>query len=584
MPHQTLPNNAESPGGRFLVRGDACAEIVASDVPISFMMGVNAQSGLIQDKHHPLQGISITNKILVIPRGRGSCSGSGVIIEMLVNGNAPAAFIFRAREDILTLGVVLAGIMFSKSIPIVLIDNEQIWSALLEGGTARITTGGFLTLQDNTCVVLRDPTSINQVLISPEDEKLLRGEGCSAATQLAMQTIVTFAAIQEAKSLISISQVHIDACCYAGKVSLAIPQRLHELGGKFAVPTTCNSLDVDRRRWRELKADPALSEASYAIGDHYLAMGAQMSFTCAPYLLDTKPKLGEQIGWGESNAVVFANSVLGARTHKYPDYLEVMVALTGRAPYTGCHLLEERAPTVRINVPPIFKRELDESVFPLLGYYIGGLVGSSIPIIHGLEGSDALTPDLKAFGAGFATTSSAPMFHITGITPEAADYDDEEQELQQINIKMKDLQETWQELTTATDPSVDLISLGNPHFSLEEFSTLALLVQGRRIKKGVVMIITTSRVIYDKAKQAGYIDEIERFGASLITDTCWCMITEPIIPLKAQNIMTNSSKYAHYGPGISRRKFHFGSLGGCVEAACTGSRSSENLRPLWLFD
>ncbi|ETS74137.1 hypothetical protein PFICI_14003 [Pestalotiopsis fici W106-1] len=578
------PANDAQDFGRFLVKGDAQGEIVSTNVPLSFMMGVNAQSGLIQDEHHPLRGTSIQNKILVVPRGRGSCSGSGVIIEMLVNGSAPAAFIFHAREDILTLGVVLAGTMFSKSIPVVMVEDEQTWASLLMGGMAHISTDGYLDINDDTRVHLRNPPDTSQVALSPEDDNMLCGQGCSAATKLAMQTIVSFAAIQGAASLISVSQVHIDACCYAGKVSLAIPQRLRELGGEFAVPTTCNSLDVDRRRWRELKADPELSEASYAIGDHYLAMGAQMSFTCAPYLLDTKPKIGEQVGWGESNAVVFANSVLGARTHKYPDYLEVMVALTGRAPYTGCHLLEERAPKIGIHVPPIFTNEVDESVFPLLGYHIGGLVGSSIPIIYGLETSKPITPDLKAFGAGFATTSSAPMFHIRGITPEAANYDDEIREVEWVNVKIKDLQITWHELNTARDPSADLISLGNPHFTLEEFSTLANLVRGKKIRKGIVMIITTGRSIYDQAERAGYIGEIQRFGASLITDTCWCLLTEPIIPLKAQNIMTNSSKYAHYGPGISRRRFHFGSLAGCVEVACFGFRSAANLRPPWLFD
>ncbi|KAI0153450.1 hypothetical protein BJ166DRAFT_532793 [Pestalotiopsis sp. NC0098] len=577
------PSNGTQVLSRFLVKGDAQGEIVATNVPISFMMGVNAQTGLIQDEHHPLRSTSIRNKILVVPRGRGSCSGSGVIIEMLVNGSAPAAFIFHAREDILTLGVVLAGTMFSKSIPVIMVEDEHIWATLLVGGAARISADGYLDIDNCTRVVLRDPPDARQVAVSPEDDKMLRGEGHSAATKLAMQTIVRFAAIQGAETLISVSQVHIDACCYAGKVSLAIPQRLRELGGNFAVPTTCNSLDVDRRRWRELKADPELSEASYAIGDHYLAMGAQLSFTCAPYLLDTKPKIGEQVGWGESNAVVFANSVLGARTHKYPDYLEVMVALTGRAPYTGCHLPEERAPKIGISVTPIIINEIDESIFPLLGYHIGGLVGSSIPIIYGLETSNPTIPDLKAFGAGFATTSSAPMFHIRGITPEAADYDDEIASIEKIKIKIEDLRDTWQELTTATDPSADLISLGNPHFTIEEFSTLAQLVRGKTIRKGIVMIITTGRSIYEQAERAGYISEIQRFGASLITDTCWCMITEPIIPFKARNIMTNSSKYAHYGPGISRRRFHFGSLAGCVEVACLGSRSPANLRPSWLF-
>jgi len=81
-----------------------------------------------------------------------------------------------------------------------------------------------------------------------------------------------------------------------------------------------------------------------------MEMGAQMSYTCAPYLLDSKPSLGEQVVWAESNAVVYANSVLGARTLKYPDYLDICIALTGRAPNVGSHRDEGRLAPLRIDV------------------------------------------------------------------------------------------------------------------------------------------------------------------------------------------------------------------------------------------
>ena len=77
----------------------------------------------------------------------------------------------------------------------------------------------------------------------------------------------------------------------------------------------------------------------------------------------TGPRRDEQIVWAESNAVVYANSVLGARTMKYPDYLDIAIALTGRAPKAGCHLPEERAPQVRVTVPPL--EGMDDSLWPL---------------------------------------------------------------------------------------------------------------------------------------------------------------------------------------------------------------------------
>ena len=107
--------------------------------------------------------------------------------------------------------------------------------------------------------------------------------------------------------------------------------------------------------------------------------------------------------WAESNAVVFANSVLGARTIKCPDYLDVCVSLTGRALNTGCHLTENRKARVEIHLESV--QNTDDTLFALLGYLTGDIAADSVPIITGLERKRATMDDLKAFGAAFATTS-----------------------------------------------------------------------------------------------------------------------------------------------------------------------------------
>ncbi|KAM0550219.1 hypothetical protein ACHAPJ_009067 [Fusarium lateritium] len=571
------PKSSNHPAGRFLIAGEADGEVVYSNTPISFMMGVHIKTGLVIDEHHPLLGTSLKNKIVVLPRGRGSCGASGVIMELLRVNAAPAALIFQSLEEILTLGVLVADAMLSKSIPVVLLEVQLVWEKLATAACVKITRHG-LRINDQFFPINRPYEK--GVVTTPDDDRILRGEGCSRASQIAMELIVEFASIQGAKTLIDVSQVHIDACCYAGEVSLLIPQRLLELGGKVMVPSTCNSLDVDIQRWRALGSDPKLSKMSSAIGETYVAMGAVTSFTCAPYLLETKPKEGDQVGWGESNAVVFANSVLGARTQKYPDYLDVMIALTGRAPAMGCHLDEGRQPQIAIQVPDLSYS--DESVFPLLGYYIGSIVGGKIPIIYGMETSNArMAADLKAFGAGFATTSSAPMFHINGITPEASTVF-VPGDLEESRIEMDDLRMTWKQLNTATDDTVGIIALGNPHFALEEFPQLIKLIEGRAKQPEVDIVITLGRFVYQQAKEVGYLETLERLGAKFINDTCWCMLQEPVVPRRRCNIMTNSAKYAHYGPGITGKKFHFGSMASCVEAACTGKRRSDDASPKWL--
>ena len=350
-------------------------------------------------------------------------------------------------------------------------------------------------------------------------------------------------------------------------------------GAKVRVPTTLNSISVDQRRWRELGIDPALGVPASALGDAYMAMGAQLSFTCAPYLLDSAPKAGEQIVWAESNAVVYANSVLGARTLKYPDYLDICIALTGRAPLIGCHLEDQRKARLHIEVPPL--SNLDDSFYPLLGYHIGALAGSRIPLVSGLQQQHPNLDDLKAFGAAFATTSAAALFHIAGVTPEALDPTRViDGPLPVLKLSLEELRLSWQELNSARDARVDVVSLGNPHFSLSEFARLASLCQGRHRHPDVVLAITCGRTVLEQARVAGYIAVIEAFGAVIISDTCWCMLGEPVIPPAARNLMTNSGKYAHYAPGLVGRKVHFASLAECVDAACSATASGR--LPQWL--
>lgn len=563
--------------GRVLVAGSADAELVFTDVPISLWMGVDVRTGCVMDQHHPLLGVCLNQKIVALPGGRGSCAASGALIELLLNGVAPAGFIFQTMEEILALGALLAQTFFDKTIPLILVDDPNVFSLLRYSKRARIQSD---TLYVDNDLYLLTPASSDIVTLTTNDREMLEGRHGNPAATMAMKVIVAFAAMQKTSSLIDVSQVHIDACCYVGMSSILIPRKLHEMGARFAVPSTCNSLDVDQQRWRDLGANPEISQIASDIGDLYVAMGSTASFTCAPYVLETRPAPGEQVAWSESNAVVFANSVLGARTQKYPDYLDVMIALTSRAPYAGCHKSGGRLPQVLVTVPDF--SNWDDSLFPLLGYCIGEAAGNKIPFICGLEHSQPTLSSLKAFSTAFATTSSAPMFHMNNITAEAKDLSID-QSLPHVFLKTAEIQEAWKRLNTATTKNVDLVSLGNPHFSLDEFASLARLCEGRMKGPNVKLIVTTGRDTYAKAAKSGYLEVISKFGGSFITDTCWCMIQEPVIPVVARTIMTNSAKYAHYGPGVTHKEYHFGSLAGCVDAACTGERRDSDARPEWLF-
>ena len=569
--------------GRSLVDGCASAPLLYAEVGLSFRGGVDPFSGEVIDRHHPLSGECLAGRVLAIPSGRGSCTGSSVLMELISNGHAPAALVLAEADEILTLGVLVAQTLFQRSLPVLCIGKEAFGQ--LRGKAFARVDGTGLSLYDSTPDDTPAPRNDrptedahSSIELTAHDRALLDGSQGKAA-QVAMQIVLRMAHIQGAKYLVDITQAHIDGCIYTGPASLRFAQQLVAWGAKVRVPTTLNSISVDQRRWRELGIDPALGVPASELGDAYMAMGAQLSFTCAPYLLDSAPKAGEQIVWAESNAVVYANSVLGARTLKYPDYLDICIALTGRAPLIGCHLEDQRKARLHIEVPPL--SNLDDSFYPLLGYHIGALAGSRIPLVSGLQQQHPNLDDLKAFGAAFATTSAAALFHIAGVTPEALDPTRViDGPLPVFKLSLEELRLSWQELNSARDARVDVVSLGNPHFSLSEFARLASLCQGRHRHPDVVLAITCGRTVLEQARAAGHIAVIEAFGAVIISDTCWCMLGEPVIPPAARNLMTNSGKYAHYAPGLVGRKVHFASLAECVDAACSATASGR--LPQWL--
>lgn len=549
--------------GDVIVAGSALGEILLTDTPLSFWGGVDPQSGAVIDRHHPLEGASLTGRILALPTSRGSCSGSGVILELILNGQGPAAILLERAEAIITLGVIVAQEVFGRAIPVLVLGAER-----------------FARLRDGMAVRIRAdaPLATPDTVLSPQDRAMLAGDK-GEATAVAMRIVLRMAALEGASALIDITRAHIDGCIYTGPGGLSFAEKLRDLGGRVAVPTTLNAISVDQRRWREQGISADFGEPASRLADAYVAMGARPTFTCAPYLLDDRPARDEQIVWAESNAVVYANSVLAARTMKYPDYLDICIALTGRAPEAGCHLDAERLPRLRITLPAL--GTIDDSLYPLLGYLIGTIASDAIPVVEGLASHHPSLDDLKAFGAAFATTSAAPMFHIQGVTPEAMAADAfADIALPVVAVTPDNLDRAWAELNGAEPGPVDLIALGNPHFSESEIAALCALCSGRIRHERVAVIVTCGRAVLEAAEQAGHVAPLLAFGVQFVNDTCWCMITEPLIPVGTSTIMTNSGKYAHYGPGLSGRSMRFGSLLACVEAAVLGE--DRGRRPVWL--
>ena len=416
--------------------------------------------------------------------------------------------------------------------------------------------------------------------LSPKDHEMLQGDH-GPATKMAMSIVARMADVSGAAELLDITGAHIDSTVYIGEAGLEFAERLASLGARVTVPTSLNVSGLDEHHWREWAVPSDWARQAYRQMAAYQSMGTVPTWTCAPYQTEMRPSFGQQIAWGESNAIVFANSVLGARTERYPDLFDICCAITGRAPAMGLHLTENRAGQLLfrlIDIPESLQHSDD--FYPVLGNLIGKVSLDKTPVIDGMM----VRPDddqLKAFGAAAASSGGVALFHMVGVTPEAPTLQDAfhgHPPLKTIDVTMDALRESRRALTHTDNHRLDMIVLGSPHFSLAEFKHLAPLLKGKRRHPAVKFLVTSSRAMTQLAQKAGFLEPLEAFGAQITVDTC--ILTSPMLPPEIQNLMTNSAKFAYYAPGLLGRQIAFGSLEDCVNSAVAGEILRDESR--WL--
>lgn len=598
--------------GRFLVKGGrttasslTTSPLLISDVPLSFWGGIDPQTGTVIDASHPLAGQCVSDTILCLPSGRGSCTASQVLLELILRDKAPTALVMRDVDGLASVGAIIAQEIFqTPTLDIVCLGQHGYAQLLLAGTVVDAVAGRVLPNgQLQAFVGTSDPPledDVNENLTATsfsDEEECLLNDCTTEAERMALRVIFRYANLsldfdgkRKQPSYLHIAQSHIDGCTYIGPGGLEFVRRLVRAGGQVKVPTTLNSVSADRQRWKALGVPEEYALNSIALGDAYLELGCQPSFTCAPYLLQNPPTLAQDIAWGESNAVVYANSCLGARTEKYADYLDICCAIAGIVPAAGVHLPEHRQPRIVLDATSVLAELLPKNgplndidlLFPTLGHLCGTLSDGRVPILLGLEGhSEHVSTDhVKAFCAAFGTTASSPLIHIAGLTPEAKDVAVIQDFVNACSdavrtISIQDLERTFELLDAkgGTKETIDLVALGNPHLSVSECQNLAQLIrdEGGGRHPNTRIIACMSRSVHAQA-DAHHLKDMLDFGVEFVFDTCWCMLLdEPIVPCNPKaTILTNSGKYAHYGPGLTKRQFRFGSMSDCIRAAKTG--------------
>ena len=401
------------------------------------------------------------------------------------------------------------------------------------------------------------------------DERAIANGDRGPGPAMAMRIVAETGRIMGAPRLIPVVSAHVDGCLYHGDSGVFFVERLVELKARLAVPTTLNVGALDLIHPDRVRADPHATAMARRMMMAYEALGCAATWTCAPYQAGHRPERGSDVAWGESNAVAFCNSALGARTNRNGDFLDIAAAIAGRVPYYGLHVPENRLASVIVDASGIPRRltALD-AFYPVLGAWLGAAVGQDIAAIVGLPGR--ISEDrLKAIGAAAAATGAVGLFHVVGTTPEAPTLDDAlggQAPRSTITLTTAMVRATRDRLSTTTNGAVDAAAVGSPHFSRSEFAALLAALAGRRVR--VPFYACTGRKELAELKTSGELTRLEAAGIDIVTDTC--IVVAPILPSTGGVLITNSGKFAHYTPGNTGYAVVFGSLGDVVESAVAG--------------
>jgi predicted aconitase len=329
----------------------------------------------------------------------------------------------------------------------------------------------------------------------------------------------------------------------------------------------------DPLHWQTLGMKAEVFRGHEAREAFAVTKGVEILKTCTPYLAGNVPVKGEHCAWMESSAVIYCNSVLGARTNTEGRESTSAAMLTGRIPDWGLHRVENRFGTHRVIVEVPIESVMD---WGMLGYFVGDAVQEHIPVVVG-PFSEPEIVRLKHFGAAASSSGGVEMYHIVGFTPEAASEKvafGPRKAVETFTYGKAEQRRVYDQLNAnATDPAVDYVMLGCPHAALEQLEEAARLLAGRKVNPNSSLWIFTSRAVRDVADRHGYTRTITDAGGVVMTDTCSAFAQA--IPPGTKVAALDSAKQAHYLPAILDIQAWFGSTRDCIEAAISGRWNGE---------
>lgn len=408
--------------------------------------------------------------------------------------------------------------------------------------------------------------------LNEEQKAMLEGKR-GAPKKKAMEILTKLGEIYGAEEMVPVTSVHMpgSSVVVAGHAGTKFVEDMAAQKGKFLPFTTLNTGACDLSDEKNTIGFPeAKVEMQKRLTTAYEKMGGCPLHSCVPYLAGNLPRQGEHVAWGESSAIIFANSVLGAYTNREGGPTALAAALTGCVPAYGLHLKENRRGQVLVNVHVPLD---DINEFGTLGYFAGQICEDRIPVFAGIK--QAGIDELKMLGAALASSGAVALYHIVGITPEAPTLEAafnglRPQTVLEYGKAQRD--EAYAKLNRTGEDEIQMVALGCPHASIREIAEIAELLSGRRVKRGIQLWVMTALPIKTMAERMGYVKTIQEAGGRIVCDTC--VILGPMKEIMERNglrsLATNSAKLAHYAPGQWDLKVHYGPVRTCIEAAVNG--------------
>ena len=396
-------------------------------------------------------------------------------------------------------------------------------------------------------------------------EKRMRDGELGEPVRTAMEILMALGKIYGAEKMIPVRSAHVAGLSLKshGLAGTEWAEDMATRGARVSIPTTMNVIGVDRSR--DLHLPEAWVRDQLRIEKAYERMGCFGTSTCVPYYCGFVPRHQEHIAWAESSAVVFTNSVLGARDNREGGPSALASGLTGRTPFHGLHLDENRKGDVLFKVSVPLTNLAD---YGALGSYVGRMIGTRVPVFEGIQRPSI--EDLVYLGAALASSGSVALFHAVGVTPEAATVESAfgGKKYETLEITDREIMEGVEKLTSAKDRKVDYVAIGCPHCSLNQLKELATLLQGQRVNKETTLWVHTNVGMKYLAKQLGYVQVIEEAGGVVTQDLCTILGNPEALGFKT--LATDSPKMAFYAPGSNGFRVWYGSVEQCIEAAVHG--------------